>query len=639
MCGVAGLLCLDPGCDGSSHERLVGGMCQVQHHRGPDDGGVMSLGRVCLGARRLSIIDLSPAGHMPMSDASRRWWISYNGEVYNFAELRRELEARHHTFHSHTDTEVVLHAYMEWGERCIERFVGMFVFAIHDRESGTVVLGRDRFGIKPLYYTRAGRHFLFASEIKAITSASQQASLDHRRLMEWFLYRNVDAYAPATLFEGISQVLPGCMVTLGADGAVSRPVYRAADHVSAEAYRRFAAAPTESVVDEIEAALVDAVRLRLISDVPVGVLLSGGLDSSLVTTIAARETKQLTTFNVSVAGYAALDERRYAEELSRKLGLPMVSFDLTPEVFRGNLARTVWLSDVPLSHPNSVAYYLISRVAREHGVIVLLSGEGADELFGGYLWNYRRKWYLERLRWLIRAIPDGVWNLGALLLFARLGMPITASGFRDQLPPTVGLLDRFDRAGWRAECEEHYGFVASRADRAVLGSMLADLNDFLSPLLRRLDRTSMGASVECRVPFLDHRLVHAAINLPLKLRMGVRTEKRVLKLVAERYMPRHLVYRRKKGFPVPLADYIAPYADRRFFSAGYCQEALGLNSRGFDRLLGDWRRTPTGFFGLVTFEIWGRLFMRGESLESVESWVGSHEPAGGSRRPAVAAVV
>src|SRR5215211_563119 len=146
MCGVAGLLCLDHGCDGSMHERLVGGMCQIQHHRGPDDGGVTSLGRVTLGARRLSIIDLSPAGHMPMSDASRRWWISYNGEVYNFAEIRRELEERHHTFHSHTDTEVVLHAYMEWGERCIERFVGMFAFAIHDREAGTVVLGRDRFG-------------------------------------------------------------------------------------------------------------------------------------------------------------------------------------------------------------------------------------------------------------------------------------------------------------------------------------------------------------------------------------------------------------------------------------------------------------------------------------------------------------
>jgi asparagine synthase (glutamine-hydrolysing) len=377
------------------------------------------------------------------------------------------------------------------------------------------------------------------------------------------------------------------------------------------------------------------VRYRLISDVPVGVLLSGGLDSSMVTAIAARETRQLTTFNVSVAGYPKLDERRYAAELCEPLGLRMVSFDLTAANFRQHLPRTVWLEDLPLTHPNSVAYYLISRVARAEGTIVLLSGEGADELFGGYRFNYRRKWYLGRLMPLLRRIPDGAWNLAALFLFARLGLPVTSHGFREVLPPTIDLIDRYRRSGWLAACEEAYGFVPRPADRAVLGAMLADLNDFLAPLLRRLDRTSMGASEECRVPFLDHRLVHKAINLPVEYRIGKRANKWVLQQVAERYMPNPLVHRRKKGFPSPGADYVAPYATPDFFADGFCQAELGLDRRGFERMLGDWRRSPTGLFSLVTFEIWGRLHLRGEPLESVEAWTAGFEPrSAGAPRPA-----
>jgi asparagine synthase (glutamine-hydrolysing) len=626
MCGIAGVLCLDPGCDGSAHEPLVRRMCALQACRGPDDAGVTPLDRACLGSLRLAIIDLSSAGHMPMHDASGRYWISYNGEVYNFADLRRELEGIGHRFHSHTDTEVVLHAYMEWGERCITRFVGMFAFAIWDRQTGRLALGRDRYGIKPLYYARAGGHLAFASEIKALRVAMGGAELDYRRLTEWFLYRNVDAFDTATLQAGVSQVLPGTVVLFEGDRISTQRVYNVVDEVTEPEYRRFAEARPEAVVHEIEQALVEAVRYRLISDVPVGVLLSGGLDSSLVTAIAARETKQLTTFNVSVAGYPKLDERRFAAELCDHLGLRMVSFDLTAENFRQHLPRTVWLEDLPLTHPNSVAYYLISRVAREEGTIVLLSGEGADELFGGYRFSYRRKWYLGRLMPLLRRIPDGAWNLAALLLFARLGMPVTSHGFREVLPPTVDLIDRYRRSGWLATCEEAYGFVPRPADRGVLGAMLADLNDFLSPLLRRLDRTSMGASEECRVPFLDHRLVHKAINLPVEYRIGKRANKWVLKQVAERYMPHHLVHRRKKGFPIPVADYVAPYAVRSFFADGFCQAELGLDRRGFERMLGDWRRSPTGLFSLVTFEIWGRLHLRGESLESVEAWTAGFEP-------------
>ncbi len=625
MCGIAGLVCLEPRCTGDAHEPIVKGLCDLQVHRGPDDSGVVRFDRVALGACRLSIIDLSPAGHMPMSDASGRWWIAYNGEVYNFRELRQELAERGHSFRSQTDTEVVLRAYIEWGHRALDRFVGMFAFAIYDRQTGRLVLGRDRYGVKPLYYARIHGHLLFASEVKALVEQMRPVGVDQRRLVEWFLYRNVDALSPQTLVEGVAAVLPGCVVTVAGDGVESDRVYDLLDHVSAEEYDRFAAARPQAVVDELEATLSEAVRLRLVSDVPVGILLSGGLDSSLITALAARATRDLTAFNVSIAGFPDLDERRFAEAVTRDRGVPLVSLQFTGAEFRRALAQTVYLSDFPLSHPNSVAYFLISQVARRHGVIVLLSGEGADELFGGYAWNYRRRWYLETLSPLLRRVPDRLWGWAALLVFGHLGLPVTSHAFRDVVAPTVALIDRYERAGWQAECAAAYGFVSRPADRAVLGAMLGDLHDFLTPLLRRLDRMSMGASVECREPYLDHRLVHKAINLPLAYRIGRRSDKWVLKQVALRHLPSALVHRRKAGFPLPLAEYIEPLVHTDFFADGFCQEHLALNTRGLAGLLQSWRRWAFAAFGLLTFELWGRLLVRGESLADVEKHIARTE--------------
>ena len=209
MCGIAGVICFNSGCGGQLHESLVRTMCELTEHRGPDDSGVMSRSRYALGSQRLSIIDLSPAGHMPMSDASGRWWITYNGEVYNFETVREELLRLGHSFRSRTDTEVILHAYMEWGEGCMDRFVGMFAFAILDAERGDVALVRDRYGVKPLYYARSGSHLLFASEIKALMGLLERPQVDRHSLLEWSLYRNVDALTPETLVEDVHSVLPG----------------------------------------------------------------------------------------------------------------------------------------------------------------------------------------------------------------------------------------------------------------------------------------------------------------------------------------------------------------------------------------------------------------------------------------------
>ena len=617
MCGFAGLVRLSHLDDTATSEALVERMSARIAHRGPDDHGLETRGAVCLSARRLSIIDLSSAGRMPMHDESGRWAIVYNGEVYNFQDLRQELSDLNHRFRSRTDTEVVLHAFIEWGLECMHRFAGMFAFAIHDRETDTITLVRDRFGIKPLYYARTDRFIMFASEVKALLVAMERPKIDQRSLLEWFLYGNVDVLTPDTLIEGVCAVLPGQAVTIERGAIATHQWYAPLHHVDGGQYARFAAARPEAVVDEIEQTLEEATRLRLVSDVPVGTLLSGGLDSSLITAMAARHSPNLSAFHVSVADHPELDERHFAELLARKLAIPFVPLSLDGENFRGALSLVTDLSDMPLSHPNSIAYYLISQVARDHGVIVLLSGEGADELFGGYHWAYHRLLWLHRLLPLFRRLPRRLHEVAQLVVYAHAGMPVTAHRFRDLLPPTVALLDRGTRQAWREQCAAAYAFVDSPERRAVLGSMTADLSDFLSPLLRRLDRTSMGASVECRVPFLDHRLVHKAINLPIDYRVGARANKWVLKRIARRYLPGELIGRKKVGFPVPLADYVRPLASMAFFAGGFCQEELGLHHLSLERLVADWQRWVHFFFGLVTLEIWGRIHFRGESVDAI----------------------
>jgi asparagine synthase (glutamine-hydrolysing) len=595
MCGLAGLIDISGNYNAAGAEAVVRGMCDLQAYRGPDDSGVVSVGAVCLGSRRLSIMDLSSAGHMPMSDATGRWWIAYNGEVYNFAAVREELQQLGHEFQSHSDTEVMLHAYMHWGSASLQRFVGMFAFAICDSQANEVVLVRDRYGKKPLYYSRVGDRILFSSEMKALMVGRSGLHLDQQAMGEWLLYRNVDALKCRTLVEGIAAVLPGEIVTLSAAGIRKEQYYSPLSQVLKTEYRRLAAAETKNVIDEIDESLMDAVRLRLISDVPVGTLLSGGLDSSLVTAMAARHSTELTAFHVSIDGHPDLDERRYAEQLATSLGVPFISYTLTGANFRRALPYVAFLEDLPLTHANSAAYYLISKVARDDGVIVLQSGEGADELFGGYSWNYRRRLRLMRLEPLLKLIPDKLYSILELFTYAHAGMPVWAHQFRDLLPPAVDLIDRYSRVEWIESCEAAYGFVTDPNERKVLAAMLGDLGDFLTPLLRRLDRTSMGASVEVRVPFLDHRLVHKAINMPMHYKVGARGDKWVLKQVATRYLPANLIWRKKAGFPLPVDEYIAPLA-------------------------------RIGIFGLIALEMWGRIHFMGQSVAQVDALVSACEP-------------
>jgi asparagine synthase (glutamine-hydrolysing) len=616
-------------------------MCEIQTHRGPDDSGVISLGHVCLGANRLSIIDLSQAGHMPMSDAEQDLWIVYNGETYNFQALREELIRYGHVFRSRTDTEVVLHAFKQWGEQCFERFAGMFAFAIYDRRNDTVTLVRDRFGKKPLYYTSDSKHILFASELKVLLQVTENLKLNRQRLMEWSLYRNVDFGSPNTLIENIFSLPAGHSLTIqkGKLGTLKR-FYAVESEVDATTFKELEQRPRKDVVSEIESLFLTGVQERLVSDVPLGVLCSGGVDSSLITALCARFRKDVAAFHVSVAGYPQLDESRYAKQVTASVGIDLFKCELGRENFCLNLPRAVYYSDVPLTHPNSVAYLLVSELARRHGTIVLMSGEVADELFGGYMHRYRRYRQLLRGRRLLGYLPAKLRQIINLAGHACNGVQATElPGYGSGLAQMIGMLDGFTRDELRTRCADAYQFVENDGERGVLGAMLADLTNFLSPLLRRLDRMSMAASVECRVPFLDHRLVEKAVNLPLSYRLNGATDKWILKEIAAHYLPREIVYRKKLGFPLPLQDFLEPLARQEFFDGGFCLEFLDMQPKGLSKIILNWRDDVEGFFTLLTLEIWGRLFFLRESVDGVTDQIKRLLGSTGSSSPGVKARV
>ena len=620
MCAIAGIICLNDECRFPDHGALVEAMCDVQTHRGPNDRGTVGLGSVYLGSNRLSILDLSPAGHMPMSDGSGRWWIAYNGEAYNYQAVRAELIERGRVFQSGSDTEVVLQAFAEWGEACLDRLVGMFAFAVVDRDTNTVTLVRDRFGKKPLYWTERDGHIVFASEVTALLHVGGPVRTNFQRLIEWSLYRNAEFGSPETLVEGVNALAAGYMLVVR-NGRLENPrrYYNPAAQVTAARYTHLARRPEATVIDEVDGLIHDSIRARLVSDVPVGTLCSGGIDSSLVTAISARHVPDIAAFHVSVTGYEDLDESRYARQVTDALGLRLHTYSLSGEEFRRTLPRAIYHSDFPLTHPNSVAFLLVSEFARARGVTILLSGEAADELFGGYMHRYRQYRHFLRAQRLFERLPARLRKIMALLGHAAERVPATAFGeYPGLLPHTTSMIDKFAREDLRLACEEAYAFISDPDDRALLGAMLADLTNFLAPLLRRLDRMSMAASIECRTPFLDHRLVELALNLPLDYRLRGGTDKWVLKQVAARYIPREVVHRRKVGFPLPVRDYLLPLAHPDLFVDGFCVNALGMHRRGLLEAIASWEQNVHGFFNLLALEIWGRMFVLRESIAQVE---------------------
>ncbi|MGH9349375.1 MAG: asparagine synthase (glutamine-hydrolyzing) [Vicinamibacterales bacterium] len=548
MCGIAGLVYTDP--SRPCEPEIITAMRDIAAYRGPDDSGIHIDGNVGLGHRRLSIIDIG-GGHQPMADARERVWIIYNGEVYNFPELRAELAGKGYTFRTNSDTEVILQLYAERGERCVEALNGMFAFAIWDADRRSLLLARDRMGVKPLYYAETPEAFVFGSEIKSIfASGHVTARCRDEALSEYLLFRQVAG--TETLFRGVRSLPPGCtMVVRDGRSRISRywSPRPSADRapISFEEARRGLAALLE-----------DSVRMRLISDVPVGTFCSGGVDSSLVTALAAKlKGEGVNTFSVGF-DEADYDESAYALMVSKHYGTIHHQLRVGNARFSDLFPKMVWHNDEPLDFANSVHIFALSELAKRH-VTVVLTGEGSDELFAGYP-RYRIPDFARSYRYVPAPLRR---MLGACIKDHRLHKLERYAAYS---PDDVLLYNSsYLRPEMVAEAFPALPAFTSEYRRACLSGSdglgldpvgrlsLLDQETFLVSILHRQDKMSMAASIESRVPFMDYRVVELANRLPTDCKVRGGTGKALVKELARTVLPAEIVDRRKSGFGVPLA--------------------------------------------------------------------------------------
>ncbi len=619
MCGIVGLASRAATVD----VELMTLMRDSLQHRGPDDAGVWrsSDGRVGLAHRRLAIIDLSPGGHQPMGDALGHFWIIFNGEIYNYQELRRELEERGHRFQTASDTEVILEAYRAWGVDCLSRLNGMFAFGLYDTREQRLFLARDRAGEKPLFYYHTPDKFLFASELKAMMA---DPSFPRRLDLEALNYYLAYGYVPGEMcmLKGVHKLAPGQALDYDLETGKLRTWRYWQLPVPAPRNT-----PIEDLTEELEGQLLDSVRLRLIADVPVGILLSGGIDSSLVTALAAQvSNKPVKTFTVSLPGYGAYDEGPYARLIARHFGtehMEMVAEPATVEL----LPKLAWQYDEPLADHSIVPTYLVSNLVRQH-VTVALSGDGGDELFGGYRhYNFTQKQHKLR-RFIPSLVRRGVGAAAARLLPVGLRGRNHLIGFTRDLPWSIAhinlFFDEWSRKRLLSPVLGHSRRLVSlpeayRANLCLPGRtplQQATEADFQTTMaedyLVKMDRASMLCSLEVRSPFLDHRIVEFAFgSLPDKLRATEFQRKVLLRRLAQRLLPSSFDLNRKQGLSLPLEDWlqrewgyyfetVLREADRRLFDQQMIQSLIAGQRRGF--------ANANRLFLLTIFELWRREY-------------------------------
>jgi asparagine synthase (glutamine-hydrolysing) len=620
--------------------RRLPAMRDVLAHRGPDGVGEWSDERAALGHRRLSIVDLATGGQ-PLSNEDGTIWVTFNGEIYNHQDLRRELEAAGHRYRTRCDTESIVHAYEQWGEDCVHRLRGMFAFAIWDQHRRRLVLVRDRLGVKPLYWALSGATLLFGSEIKAILASGLVEPRAHEARLPELLGTRYIADED-TLFVGIRKLLPGHMLLFESGQATVRE-YWDVPHGAPEAEAE--PADERTWVERFRALLDESVGLRLMSDVPLGMFLSGGIDSSAIAALMARRMdRPLQTFSVAFRE-RAYSELAWSREVADAVGAERHEVVIGPEEFFGTLPRLLWHEDEPIAHPSSVPLYFVSALAQS-SVKVVLTGEGSDELLAGY-GKYPRalvNWRLGQA-WT-RVVPDVLhkWTArAASALPGRLGQYAQRSFLAVESTPEATFFDNF--AAVRVEQQarlldarltagplsEIYGTSRALLDRAAARPWLerllyVDLKTYLVELLMKQDQMSMAASIESRVPFLDHRLVELAMQMPPSLKLSGWTTKRVLREAARDLLPPSVLRRPKMGFPVPFGIWTrgAWHAtvrdvllDRRTLERGL------LDRRAVTRLLDDHRSGHANggdaLWSLLNLELWYRTWIDREGVQQLSS--------------------
>ena len=629
MCGICGFL-VEGG--GSEHETAldvaVRRMADTLVHRGPNAAGtwVDAARGVAFGHRRLSILDLSPEGAQPMVSACGRYVLVYNGEIYNFRELRAELEAHGHEFRGHSDTEVLVEAISHWGaEAAPSRCDGMFALAVWDRREATLTLARDRLGKKPLYYGRCGGLFFFASELKALRAhPAFRPEIDRDALGLFVQYSYIPT--PHSIFEGVHKLEPG--TTLAVDPAkpaeaLHPQAFWSTREVAERGVREPFRGSPEQAVEALHGLLLDAVGRRMVADVDLGALLSGGIDSSTVVSLMqAQSSTPVRTFTVGFRE-ARYDEAQYAEAIARHLGTEHTAVTVTPRDALEAIPRLPHLYDEPFADTSQIPTYLVSQLARQH-VTVALSGDGGDELFAGYN-RYAR--CLGRWRWLSRLPAAARTRLARGLERAAHAGPVALGRldrWADVLAAT-GPKDLFARMN--ARCRDAADFVPAAGPASTVlrdetrqarlpdplqWMMYADqTGHMIDDILVKVDRASMGVGLEVRSPLLDHRVVEQAWRYPLDLKWRAGQRKWLLRRVLERYVPARLTERPKMGFGVPLGawlrgplrDWAEALLDERRLREGGLLDPEAVRRAWQQHLTGGWDRRFL-LWNILTFQAW-----------------------------------
>ncbi len=638
MCGIAGVFTWLP--EARVSAPVLTRMREVMQHRGPDDAGqwISADERVGLAFRRLAIVDLSPTANQPMANEDGSVRVVFNGEIYNHAEIRRELKALGgHTWKTdHSDTEVILHAFEQWGIACVERFRGMFAIALWDDRRRELWLIRDRVGVKPLYYSTHGGRICFASEIKGLLeNPDQPRAVDEDALFHYLSF--LVTPAPDTLFAGIKKLPPGSWLRVREDGQMEGQRYW-------DPWRHTQPRPDISEADasdELMARLREAVNLRKVSDVPVGIFLSGGIDSSTNTVLFSEgEAKPVQTFSV---GYdreyqSYQNEFRYARLIADKVGAQHHEFVIRQQDAIDFLPRMIELQDEPIADPVCIPVYFVSKLAREHGVIVCQVGEGADELFCGYpFWDD-----ILRTQRLTSRPGMGLLNAAAMtglrmagherslkfeqLRRARAGQPLFWGGAEafsqrgKELLLSPRLRKKFHgRTSWDYIGTVHRRFAEQAWEPSPLHWMTyLDLNLRLPELLlMRVDKMSMGASIECRVPFLDHKFVEFALGLPQRLLYRPHESKRLLKHAVAKMLPPEIINRSKQGFGVPVHEwFLELLGDKvRATLRQFAKETDYFDPAEIEQLIR--RRRTQQMWYLFNFVLWWKHYIRRESVSAL----------------------
>jgi asparagine synthase (glutamine-hydrolysing) len=600
-------------------------MCQTIVHRGPDDEGIYAAGHVGLGMRRLSIIDLS-GGHQPIHNEDKTIWIVFNGEIYNFPELRRGLIERGHIFYTHSDTEVIVHLYEELGADCVKQLRGMFALALYDEKKQSLLLARDRLGKKPLHYAVHQGRLLFGSEIKTILAvAPELAQTNPEGLLQYFYFGYIPD--PRTAFRGIHKLPPGHVLEY-ADGKT-----KTREFWDVPAYGTHGAMSEEECLEELERRLEEAVRIRLISDVPLGALLSGGVDSSIIVALMARVSAQpVKTFSI---GFEAeqFNEAEYARLVAKRFGTDHHELVLNPNL-EETLTFLSGMLEEPFGDSSMLPTYYVSRMAREH-VTVALSGDGGDELFAGYdryLIAMERRKFDRIPNWVGRIYRDQVHPWMPTGMYGKNLAWNASLAARDRYLDDVSYLPALHRErslfsedflGMAEQLPDpleqwqHYYDHAPAKD-SLSRLLYLDTKTYLTAdILAKVDRMSMATSLEVRVPMLDHEFVEWVAALPVDWKFRVGTRKFILKKLAERLgIPSELLHRRKQGFQLPLVEwmrdsmkdqYLRVLMEPRTLQRGYfkpeaVRALIDEHTRG--------RRNRSGIlWRMLVLELWHRNFM------------------------------